>query len=47
MLNKKVVAQKSETEKRFFSSSKQIEISKKKVTEIAENGCPVQLPCID
>ena len=45
MLNKKVIAQKSKTEKKCFL--KQIEISEKKVTEIAENGCPVQLPCID
>ena len=46
MLNKKVIAQKSKTEKKVFFF-KQIEISEKKVTEIAENGCPVQLPCID
>ena len=43
MLNKKVIAQKSKTEKMFFFF-KQNKISEKKVTEIAENGCPVQLP---
>ena len=42
ILNKKVIAQKSKTEKNVFF--KQNEISEKKVTEIAENGCPVQLP---